>query len=431
MERLNRARHATRLLLLALACALACARPPAPDPLEPLRQRASQVRGLEFREPVRLERVDVEGVRRLLRNQVKELYPPEDLRDYEAAYRALGTLPPGVDLMEALFDLQAQELAGVYVSRKKTMFVLREFTMGDEEGRLVVLHELVHALQDQHHPDIFELLEVVRHDDDLLTAVASVLEGDASLATLAGEGERDQRKVEVATSMRDLMLSELEAPPTTAGMPLLLRASLTFPYAHGTVLAAREFAGGGNVALDSAIDDPPLSSRDLVAEQREPVEFVELPWREIERDAEQAGCQVGHHNVAGALTIGVLFDVHGKRFPRELATEWRGDRFLHLRCPGGPELYWVTRWSTPQAAEAFARQYESISGGVAVWGGLPDEPRPVVQGRDVVVVTPEAATVGAGWLLHTRFRVAEHLVDWIAQGCTGEPACPAAFVPGG
>jgi hypothetical protein len=416
--------------LLALVLLAGCAGspqplPPAPDGLASLRAQATAVRGLEFKEAVRLERIGAEDVRALLRREVEALYPPAQLRAYEDAYRTLGVLPPGVDLLEALLELQAHELAGLYLPRAKTMYVLREFAMGDQEGSLVLLHELVHALQDQHFPRVFALLEGVQHDDDLVTAIASVLEGDASLATLFGHASGGARDVGIAEQMREAMLREARASRSgQPEVPLLLRVSLAFPYAHGTVLAARAFASGGNAALDRAIDDPPLSTRDLVAGVREPVEFVVKPWDDLARDAGELGCALGHDNVAGILTLGVLFEVHGAPLPRTLFDEWRGDRFLHLRCEGAPELFWVVRWSTPAAAAEFARRFRAIAPSVARWAAHAAPAAAVAEGRDVRIATPLAARPASRWLARSEFRRHARLSDWLVDGCVGEPACP-------
>jgi hypothetical protein len=426
--------------LLALALALACAAPhavPEPDPLEPLRARVSELRGLPFLERVHLERVDVDDVRRLLQREVDSLYPPDQLEAYEAAYRSLGVLPPGLDLLEALLSLQSQELAGLYVARQKTMFVLREFAMGDEEGSLIVLHELVHALQDQHFPGALELLEDLRHDDDLVTAIAAVLEGDASLVTLYGHGSAEPRDVAIAEQMRDQMLRELREPsPAASEVPLLLRASLMFPYAYGTVLAARAFTAGGNPALNREIDDPPLSSRDLLAGSREPVEFVVLPLDEIERDAKASHCELGHNNVAGSLTLQVLFQAHGAPVPDELLEGWRGDRFLHLRCREGSELLFVSRWSTPAVAVEFARSYQKIAESAARWSEQAAPARARVHGRDVVIATPLVEPLAPRWLVRTHFERTASLTEWLLEGCAGESECPTpsprrAQAPGG
>ncbi len=383
----------------------------------------SRLRDLEFREPVRLEVIDAERARRLLG-------PPEtpesssDLRAREEAYRALGALPPGVDLAQALASLRARELVGVYVSREKTLFVRQEFATTDGEGSLIVLHEMVHALQDQHFPRTFALLGELRHQEDLVTAITSVLEGDATLATLYGHESGGGRELPIAEHERDLMLAELRRSAAGSSVPLLLRASLVFPYAHGTVHAARTFAAEGNAGLDRSLEDPPLSSRDVLAGSREPVEFVELPLEQIGRDVRAHGCEPGHHDVAGALRIGVLFEAHGAELPAPLPLEWRGDRFLHLRCPGAPELFWVVRFAAPSAAADFARHYQGISEEVARWAGHAGAPRVRAHGRDVAIVTPLADLFARPWLARTRFHAHGHLADWLANGCPGEPACP-------
>ena len=65
-------------------------------------------------------------------------------------------------------------------------------------------------------------------------------------------------------------------------MPRLLRVSLIFPYAHGTVIAARRYTSGGTEGLDRALVDGPVSTQQvLFPESSQAIDFVALPYEQL------------------------------------------------------------------------------------------------------------------------------------------------------
>ena len=82
-------------------------------------------------------------------------------------------------------------MAGFYDPDSATLFGVAGAER--EELRLVLAHELVHALQDQYLP-LDSILDATANNDRL-TAAQAILEGQATLASIAGAGagaERDR-----------------------------------------------------------------------------------------------------------------------------------------------------------------------------------------------------------------------------------------------
>jgi hypothetical protein len=405
------------------------------------RTAASALRGLPFRDAGLLGRwlagrpalhlrwILPAEIGAVLRDELGRVLPMGEADGYRDAYATLGVLPREIDLLDTLLSLQEEQLVGLYSAYRRTMYVVHDPAgTGGHDPSMIVIHELVHALQHQHFPDTIRVLQALRHDDDVVTAMASALEGDASLTMMAfGAREGVGRSPAEAARVRDSMLADIAMPSgRMAEVPRLLRVSLIFPYAYGTVLAAARYAADGNAGLDALLAEPPLSTeRVRFADETAPVEFLRLPLAGLAARLASRGCSVGHDNVAGALTLGVLFEEHGgDDAPEPLLRGWAGDRFLHVGCPAGPELAWVTRWDTEPAARAFAAAYARIAPSVAAAAGLAGPPRVAVDGRTAWVLSPglesERDLLRAG--LESRSYPTWRA--WHAAGCFPADRCP-------
>jgi hypothetical protein len=121
---------------------------------------------------------------------------------------ALGLLPPELDLRAMLFDVLGEQVVGYYDTEQKRLVLrddslaalMRRDTPDVGEGRMVVVHESIHALQDQH----FDLhAEHERpHTIDEANAFRALVEGDATLAMIGHQAQQ------LGASLRDPRLLE-------------------------------------------------------------------------------------------------------------------------------------------------------------------------------------------------------------------------------
>jgi hypothetical protein len=434
-------------LLVAFALASGCrstplgpvtGRVPA-DPIDLWVQSAESLRGLELLRPVAVRPLVRSEAGAMMREEMAQLMSPAELDAYRDAYAALGVLPPDIDLLALFADIYGEQMVGRYSPREGALYLIDPKTPIAYARETVAVHELVHALQHQHAPHALELSERLRHNDDVVSSLSGALEGDASFTMLGAEdGDAESaRDLTSARRFRNEMLADLAAPSgPLLRAPLAVRLSVVLPYASGVMLAARRYAEGGNAALDALIQDGPLSTSELIAEGLEArgleTAFVRLPLADMER-ALPAGCVLGHHNVAGSLTLLALFESQGvaEAESQELARGWLGDRFVRIDCASGAELLWLTAWRSEAAAERFESAYRSIA--VALARNAPLAGNPVLRRERsrVLVFTPGMAPL-AGLALGAELRSYTGLGSWIADGCFGEESgCPLGGGAGG
>ena len=95
-------------------------------------------------------------------------------------YALLGLVPRDLDLRSVLLGLYTEQVAGFYEPDSTALFVMDDQPDAALEGLLV--HELVHAIQDQNA----DLEALTGHDlgNDRATAAQAAIEGHATLVML-------------------------------------------------------------------------------------------------------------------------------------------------------------------------------------------------------------------------------------------------------
>jgi hypothetical protein len=423
---------------LALACTACATLWPFGDDARRLaawQHQTVSLRGLEFERDVALRWVTRDELPALLRDEAGSELEPARVTDERDSYAALGALAPDVDLAKETMALYQSQLAGMYSPKRNTLFVSDDMRSPLKSFLLdpIVVHELTHALQDQHFPDTLHLMLDLEGEDDVVRALSGTVEGDASITMFGAlPGGAKTETVEVADQLRDSMLAELAKPDSEIGRaPRLLAVGLVFPYAYGTVAAAQRYARDGNAGLDSALRDPPLSTVQVLHPGiRAPIDFIRLPLDELRADPGTAACSQGQPNVAGALTLRVLLEATQKSDALEqLVSAWRGDRFVRLDCGGKWELVWLTRWDSAESAQRFAAAYGARAAEIAGRTRLSGPVALTVSGSSALAVTPGVSD-RADELLHaTEIRSYPDFRAWLADGCFPDKSCPPPSSP--
>jgi hypothetical protein len=235
---------------------------PVEQQITAIADAVERLRGIEFREPIEPRFVSPDEITDRVRELFLEEYTPE-LGDQEARIlSALGAIPPDTDLRSLRADLFGSQVAGFYDPQTGELVVRQtgeEITTND---RVVLAHELDHALTDQvlglPVPDD---LRAGSEDRDL--AATALVEGDATLlmqrysASLSFE---DQLGALDPTALADAF----QAQADLAGLPHYLQAELRFPYEEGLLYVCHRYAQGGWPAVDAAYADPPETTLEVL-----------------------------------------------------------------------------------------------------------------------------------------------------------------------
>ncbi len=273
--------------------------------------------------------------------------PPERLAGIGDVFRLLDMLPDSVDLRQLFIDLYTEQIAGFFDPDSTTLFTL---TGADPaQLRLVLAHEMVHALQDQYTP-----VDSILHDTtdaDRLTAAQAVLEGQATLASLevmfpaADILDNDEYWANFKAILRQQQFSG----SVFGRAPMVVRESLVFPYVGGTDFV-RWFdqTFPGKVPFGARM---PLSTEEILHHNRYARGDTPLAVRFT---GDTAG--VFFEDTFGEYDIDILrASLAGSaNVSSDTALGWGGDRLRVYHAAAGPALVWVTVWDTPADAGPFA-----------------------------------------------------------------------------
>jgi len=373
------------------------------DVVARLQHATEEARGLPLVRAVPARVVTAAEAPAIVRRGLLADASPEDLAAAQEALVTLGLWHEGRDLLESYVAMTGEAGAGFYLPHERTLYLVADAPVPTDAGPLAALssrdfaremvlaHELVHALQHQHHPFWFDHGAFLRAHADAATALQAALEGDATLYGFLAvdvpppEPERFRDRLEQGLAQRAAHASGL-GPSAFASAPPLLRASLFFPYANGYALAWRE----GRELLMA----PPISTEQVLHADRrhEAFEAIDLA---AGRAALPGGCRVVDENSAGELAISLLLAELAPGTEPPAWSGWDGDRYLAARCDGRRELVWITHWDEERDAVEFERAYARAAPGVAARAGFADAPAIVRRGREVVIASPGVASHAA------------------------------------
>jgi hypothetical protein len=325
------------------------------EELAELEKAASEVRGLDFQKDVDYEVVDKSSLRGVIDERVKEEFPADKLERISVAYAKLGLIEEGVSLREAMLSLYSEQIAAFYDQKKRKLYSIKGLPFSKEFQKVLMVHELTHALQDQNF-DLTTLPLELEDNDDRAMAALSLVEGDATLVFT------QYATREVRLSLKDILAVVTTGQKGLTEAPYALQKNLMFPYLEGVRFVTRLYTEGGWKAVNKAFKDLPQSTEQIMhpdkylKERDNPVaivlpEFGSVGGREWELQED---------NVLGELNIKVLFTQFiGSLRATRPSRGWGGDRFRVYRVKGDNDtiLIWGTAWDTEKDREEFVTRY--------------------------------------------------------------------------
>jgi hypothetical protein len=267
-------------------------------------------RGLRFLEPVNVAVLGEAAFRRALSGGE----PVEELdADVETGVlRALGLIGSGDDVGDA-GEVDADSVAGFYDTDTKELVVrgarLTPFV------RQVLVHELTHALDDQHFdldPDLV--------DDEAALAFDALVEGNATVVEaryVASLSEADRRH---AKAEEEATFGRSSGPD---GPEIFLELG-EFPYVDGPEFVTALLAAGGHARVDGAFRTPPTTSAEVLHPER----FLAGRGR-VRVPRVPAGGRVVDEGMIGEFVLRlVLAESAPEGQAVRAAAGWAGDRYV-------------------------------------------------------------------------------------------------------
>jgi hypothetical protein len=343
-----------------------------------LMHETEQLRGLSFLAPVDVRIED----RVAMRAYVERALDDAQLARAKRRYLALGALDADLDVRALLVSVMEEELVGYYDPKQKRLAVrsdiARELGMANPSiigevpraaaersltWRATVVHELVHALQDQHFA-LGQTIEQTR-TTDADNAFGALVEGDATLVMLGYTVQLAGESLDALAEHPERVLSAMSRTPDqlTGALrraPALLREPLLFRYREGAHFCAELYRNGGWARVDEAQRNPPTSTLS-VRNPRRYLDHAPEPAQALPPVAwlHERGYEQVDEDVLGGLELSVVLGTAGVE-AEYIVSAWRGDRYLVLEHDGRQASLWWLRFATASTARNAAAAFEQL-----------------------------------------------------------------------
>jgi len=325
----------------------------------------SRITGWDLKSPRKKSIRSRDDIRAYILRQMDE---EKDAKERYASARTaevLGLIPKGFDLDSFLVDLLTEQIAGLY-DPKAHEFYIADWIPADEQ-RMVMSHELTHALEDQHF-NIEPWVRAARPNDDAEMARESVLEGSAMVAMLDYElrdkGIKIKDLPDFDTSVATALTGDLTETPMLKKAPPFIKDSLMFPYLNGLTFSMAVLKSGGYPAFASVFARPPVSTQqimhpDLYFANKAPAPLkVDLPAAAL-----GGNWVLLEENLLGELGWKeVLKQFLDEARAKSVAASWDGDAYATFEEKGSKRLMFFARLrlADGDAAARFFKQYSEL-----------------------------------------------------------------------
>lgn len=348
-------------------------------------KEVESLRGWKFTRPVEKGIYTEAELRAFIEKRLVEEYPEAELSQNEIFLRRIGALPESTPLRQTLIDVLMSQIGGFYDPPTKTFYMIKrpDVAYGRLMDRILLAHELTHALDDQ-HVSLDSLMDARERTQDGEFVVGALVEGSAT-EVMTRFVTRAQFSGELKPEdLQDLMESEekrsrvfFESPRYfqsllanyTCGMYFLLKGQL------GAIVSgpASGVNAGENFLI--AVKDLPQSSEQIL----HPEKYWDAAKRDepVRVDLESArrlwtGFEIVHENTAGELLAAILTTPANQKldpmaagmptyWTNTAAQGWGGDRFYLLHGQEASASVWVTLWDTAKDREEFESAYRTIA----------------------------------------------------------------------
>lgn len=347
-------------------------------------KEVEEIRGAEFKRPVAKGVYTEAQLSDYLQKKLfEEEYGGGKLERQEWMLTQLGYLPKGMKLAKTYVDVLLSQIGGFYDPEREAFFMLeRAARYGDFVNRMMIAHELTHALDDQFYGLQARMKRAKDHDEGF--AIGAVIEGSATALMYRWQSSNasDMNLAE----MKDVAKREMESAETLRKAP---------PYFH--VLVARYMAGASfftkgegmrqiltrdtsyKPEVDAAFAKQPVSSEQILHPKKywsdetrdDPVTIANLAEFEakiekrldakiVERDTMgEIHMAILGRNPDRKLNMGLM--VNAAYWSNRAARGWGGDEVWVLQRQAGEAtergMLWLTFWDTEKDREEFQAAY--------------------------------------------------------------------------
>ncbi len=323
--------------------------------LRTVQQAVATLRDLPAAELSAVYSVPPDQVESVVMNSLDSARAFDALPDQARLLNALGVIDPAYTLELYITNRQIDPTGGYYDSRAREIFVIGDRPLGVQHQAFAM--EVARAVIAQNYDiDQTGLSPACKFDTQRCQAIHAFITGDATLATqqwLRQSATAKDRSEAQAYRLPDLVLPDNLAP-------LYVVRDVNFARTAGLAFVQALYQRGGWARVNSAYDDPPLSTEQILHPEKylaneQPIELAAVPLT----DTLGADWQLIADDVLGEWHTDLLLSANADerlRIPAEAARSaargWGGDRVQAYYNAKTDETVLAIAWTWDSVADA-------------------------------------------------------------------------------
>lgn len=324
-------------------------------------REASQIRKLTPKKVVPCLVRDKQQIREFMLDTIQTQLPPQKLVNEGRLFEAVGIIPPGFDYAKQLVELYVSQIGGYY-DPLKHHYVMASWMPASVQLTIAV-HELTHALQDQHF-NLEKFMDPKFGSSDEQLAHSALVEGDATaVMTDYSRALVGMPSIASAPDVNSVLLQNALGVGLLGGseIPQALKMLLLFPYSSGLRFVHQELMVGGYAGIDKIFQDPPRSTAEIL----HPEDYKSKVNRKFEISDQDlklpSDAVVTYRDSLGEFIISALLSnyiVDGSAVA-QAAAGWQADKAVLYTRSGSEKIntIWVIRWRDSKEAQEFCSAY--------------------------------------------------------------------------
>jgi hypothetical protein len=326
-------------------------------------EQMSEITGLKLQTPLKKTLRSRDEIRAYVIKQMDEDKNPSERYAGQRSAEAFGLIPRGFDLDTFMVELLTEQIAGLYDPKAHEFYIADWIPVADQ--RMVMAHELTHALEDQHF-QIEDWVKAARPNDDAELAREAVLEGSAMAAMIDFLLQGTGRSLgDLPDFDPSILVGDLTDSPALQKAPRFIKDALVFPYFSGLKFSAAILKPLGWSGLPGVFSKPPLSTQQILhpALYRSGKVPAPVPLPSMEKMLGSNWSKLEENTLGEFGWEEVLKQFLGEDRAKTLAAGWDGDRYAVYEQKQKKKLILLTHLhldSEEHAARFFGQYSEAF-----------------------------------------------------------------------
>lgn len=332
-----------------------------------VQEQVETIRGIAIDDRIHVNILSREQLSTLLVKLLDQELAAPRFRGQFRVYEVLGMVPEAMNLRDIYLALLEGQVGGLYDDKTQSLYVVDTFDPKGFLGRIILAHEICHALQDRQYG--ISKLPFRTNNTDQNSATGAMLEGDATLLMVEWAGDEWE-----ASALLEFQNAFKGQEEQLNAVPPFLVQQLLFPYLQGLQFCLAQQLAGVEDWRTRIFTEGPRSTEQVLHPRKWLLEPDEPELVLLGKPASDSGLRETYRDTVGEWGMRLILtppDLYPKfsifdtdpllKEPVAVAGAegWEGDTLTLLEADDDARdnwaVVWASRWDRPDDVAEFVR----------------------------------------------------------------------------